>query len=143
MRDAADRARAAVAAAPREESAAKRLSEAVRLYRDSCPSPESEEEAPAPDVIEARRLIKEKDLEAAELLMRKHLDTVPNDPPAMHMMAEIVHLADFGRIPIESSIIPPAFTAMTRMRSSILPRHSPHRGPPRHPRADLQSGSSL
>ena len=89
LREAADRARAAVAAAPRDEAAAQRLTEAVRLYRDSYPPAESVEKTQAPDVMEARRLIREDDLEAAELLLRKHLASVRNDPPAMHMMAEI------------------------------------------------------
>ena len=89
LREAADRARAAVAAAPRDEAAARELWNAVRRYKESDANPESSEKPPAEDVIEARRLIKEDDLEAAELLLRKHLATVPNDPPAMHMMAEI------------------------------------------------------
>ena len=89
LRDAADRARAAVAAAPRDELAAKRLTDAVRQYRDSYPPAEAAEKTQAPDVIEARRLIREDDLEAAEILLRKHLASVRNDPPAMHMMAEI------------------------------------------------------
>ena len=89
LREAADQARAAVAAAPRDEAAAARLTEAVRLYRDSYPPAEQAEEAQAPDVVEARRLIREDDLEAAEILLRKHLASAPNDPPAMHMMAEI------------------------------------------------------
>ena len=89
LRDAADRARAAVAADPRDEAAVKNLYEAVRLYRDRCPAPKIEDKAQSPDLIEARRLINRDDLEAAELLLRKHLAAVPNDPPAMHMMAEI------------------------------------------------------
>src|SRR3982750_1855841 len=89
LREAADRARAAVAAAPRDEAAARELWNAVRRYKESDANPESPEKPPAEDVIEARRLIREDDLEAAELLLRKHLATVPNDPPAMHMMAEI------------------------------------------------------
>ena len=102
LREAADRARAEVAAAPRDEPAAQKLTEAVRLYRDSFPRAESGEKSQAPDVIEARRLIREDDLEAAELLLRKHLASVRNDPPAMHMMAEIAAycglLADSERI---------------------------------------------
>ena len=102
LREAADRARAAVAAAPRDELAAQGLTEAVRLYRDSFPRAESVEKVQAPDIIEARRLIREDDLEAAELLLRKHLASVRNDPPAMHMMAEIAAycglLADSERI---------------------------------------------
>ena len=89
LRYAADRARAAVAAAPRDELAVQMLTEAVRLYRDSHPPDEPAEKTEAPDVIEARRLIRENDLEAAEILLRKHLTSVRDDPPAMHMMAEI------------------------------------------------------
>ena len=89
LKDLADRARAAVAAAPRDEAAAIELRKAVRLYRDSAPTTEGEEKAPAPDLLEARRLIGEDELEAAEILLRKHLASVRNDPPAMHMMAEI------------------------------------------------------
>ena len=43
----------------------------------------------ADELTEARRLIAADDLEAAELLLRKHLAANRNDPPAMHMMAEI------------------------------------------------------
>lgn len=89
LRAAADQARAAVAAAPRDESAAQTLTEAVRLYRYSYPRAELVEKAQAPDVAEARRLIREDDLEAAEILLRKHLASAKNDPPAMHIMAEI------------------------------------------------------
>ena len=89
LRGAADRARKAVAAAPRDESAAEQLREAVRLYRDGYPGPAVEERPQADAVIEARRLIAADDLEAAELLLRKHLAANRNDPPAMHMMAEI------------------------------------------------------
>lgn len=89
LRDLAERTRAAVAADPRDEAAAVELREAVRLYRDSSPKIEGEEKAPAPDLVEARRLISEDELEAAEILLRKHLASVRNDPPAMHMMAEI------------------------------------------------------
>ena len=89
LRELAERARAAVAAAPRDEAAAIELRNAVRLYKDSAPTTEEEEKAPAPDLIEARRLISEDELEAAEILLRKHLASVRNDPPAMHMMAEI------------------------------------------------------
>src|SRR5688572_27144690 len=89
LRDLAERTRAAVAADPRDEAAAVELREAVRLYRDSSPKTEGEEKAPAPDLVEARRLISEDELEAAEILLRKHLASVRNDPPAMHMMAEI------------------------------------------------------
>lgn len=89
LREAADRARTAVAAAPRDEGAAQRLYEAVRAYRDGYPPQEREEKPHVSEVIEARRLINEEDLEAAELLLREHLASVPNDPPAMHMMAEI------------------------------------------------------
>lgn len=89
LRDAADRARAAVAAAPRDEAAALELASAVRLYRDRYPVAPVDERGQADSVVEARRLIGKDDLEAAELLLRKHLATAPNDPPAMHMMAEI------------------------------------------------------
>jgi tetratricopeptide (TPR) repeat protein len=89
LRDAADRARAAVAAAPRDEAAAKQLREAVRLYRDRYPGPALKERTQADAVIEARQLIAADDLEAAETLLRKHLATARNDPAAMHMMAEI------------------------------------------------------
>ena len=89
LRDLADRARAAVAANPRDEAAAIELRNTVRLYRDSFPKIESQETAPAPDLVEARRLIGEEELEAAEILLRKHLAANRNDPPAMHMMAEI------------------------------------------------------
>ena len=89
LKELADRARAAVAAAPRDEAAAIELRKTVRLYRDSTQTAEGEEKAPAPDLLEARRLIGEDELEAAEILLRKHLASVRNDPPAMHMMAEI------------------------------------------------------
>ena len=89
LRELAERARAAVAAAPRDEAAAIELRNAVRLYRGSSPTTEGGENAPAPDLVEARRLISEDELEAAEILLRKHLAANRNDPPAMHMMAEI------------------------------------------------------
>lgn len=102
LRDAAERARAAVAAAPRDEAAAAELAQAVRRYRDSTPRSEPKAKEPASDVIEARRLLSEDDFEAAEVLLRKHLTTARNDPPAMHMMAEIAaycgHPVDSDRI---------------------------------------------
>ena len=89
LREAAEQARAAVAAAPRDEAAASRLREAVQQYQRQFPGPKHEAKAPAPEVAEARRLIDENKLEEAEVLLRKHLAAVRNDPPAMHMMAEI------------------------------------------------------
>ena len=89
LREAAEQARAAVAAAPRVEAAASRLREAVQQYQRQFPGPKHEAKAPAPEVAEARRLIDESKLEEAEVLLRKHLAAVRNDPPAMHMMAEI------------------------------------------------------
>ena len=89
LREAAEQARAAVAAAPRDEAAASRLREAVQQYQRQFPGPKHEAKAPAPEVAEARRLIDESKLEEAEVLLRKHLAAVRNDPPAMHMMAEI------------------------------------------------------
>ena len=89
LREAAEQARAAVAAAPRDEAAASRLREAVQQYQRQFPVPKHEAKAPAPEVAEARRLIDENKLEEAEVLLRKHLAAVRNDPPAMHMMAEI------------------------------------------------------
>ena len=89
LREAAEQARAAVAAAPRDEAAASRLREAVQQYQRQFPGPKHEAKAPAAEVAEARRLIDENKLEEAEVLLRKHLAAVRNDPPAMHMMAEI------------------------------------------------------
>ena len=89
LRRAADRARAAVAAAPQDEAAAERLREVVRRYQQDFPGPKRDAKSPAPEVAEARRLIDENELEEAEVLLRKHLAAVRNDPPAMHMMAEI------------------------------------------------------
>ena len=89
LREAAEQARAAVAAAPRDEAAATRLREAVQQYQRQFPVPKHEAKAPAPEVAEARRLIDENKLEEAEVLLRKHLAAVRSDPPAMHMMAEI------------------------------------------------------
>ena len=102
-------AREAVAADPSDEAAAKRLRDVVREFRDSCPAPAFQEQAQAEDVIEARKLIAANDLEAAELLLRKHLAANRNDPPAMHMMAEIAAycglLADSERILAQSARI--------------------------------------
>ena len=89
LRKAAEQARAAVAAAPRDEAAAVRLREVVQQYQRVFPSAEREPKDPAEEVSEARRLIEEGELEEAEVLLRKHLAIVRNDPPAMHMMAEI------------------------------------------------------
>jgi len=89
LREAAEQARAAVAAAPRDEAAASRLREVVQQYQRQFPGPKHEAKAPAAEVAEARRLIDENKLEEAEVLLRKHLAAVRNDPPAMHMMAEI------------------------------------------------------
>jgi tetratricopeptide (TPR) repeat protein len=89
LRRTADRARAAVAAAPRDESAANRLREAVQQYQRDFPRSKEEPKPLAPDVAEARRLIDANELEEAEVLLRKHLGAVRNDSPAMHMMAEI------------------------------------------------------
>jgi len=89
LREAAEQARAAVAAAPRDEAAASRLREVVQQYQRQFPGPKHEAKAPAAEVAEARRLIDENKLEEAEVLLRKHLAAVRSDPPAMHMMAEI------------------------------------------------------
>ncbi|WP_197018428.1 tetratricopeptide repeat-containing sulfotransferase family protein [Sphingomonas sp. URHD0057] len=88
-REAAERARAAVAAAPRDESAAERLREVVQQYQRDFPNSKPEATPTAPEIVEARRLIDENELEEAEILLRKHLAIIRNDPPAMHMMAEI------------------------------------------------------
>ena len=89
LREAAEQARAAVAAAPRDEAAALQLRDAVQKYRRAFPSADREPKDSAPEIAEARRLIDENELEQAEVLLRKHLALVRNDPPAMHMMGEI------------------------------------------------------
>ena len=89
LREAAELARAAVAAAPRDESAAVRLREVVEQYQREFPSAERKAKTSAAEIAEARRLIAQDELEEAEILLRKHLAAVRNDPPAMHMMAEI------------------------------------------------------
>ena len=94
LRRLVDDARAAVAAAPDDEEAAVRLRETVQRYAQACPRERREQAPVAPSVDEARVLIAEGRLEQAEVLLREHLAAVRNDPPAMHMMAEIAALCD-------------------------------------------------
>lgn len=89
LRQAADDARKAVAERPDDPEAAAQLRDAVRRYAQAFPRNPRAVEPVAPAVDEARRLIEEKELEQAEVLLRKHLAITRNDPPAMHMMAEI------------------------------------------------------
>ena len=89
LRRAAQEARAAVAAAPGDEAAAVSLREAVQEYQRAFPRQRPEPRDVALALTEARRLIDEGDLEPAEVMLRKHLADCRNDPPAMHMMAEI------------------------------------------------------
>ena len=89
LRQAADEARKAVAERPKDAAAAALLKEAVQRYAQAFPAKPRVAEPVATAVEEARRLIDEKELEQAEVLLREHLATVRNDPPAMHMMAEI------------------------------------------------------
>ena len=89
LRQAAEAARAAVAATPDDEAAAVRLREAVQRYQQAFPADRPEPSPTAPTLAEARQLIDKADLEPAEVMLRKHLAENRNDPPAMHMMAEI------------------------------------------------------
>ncbi|HJR83169.1 MAG TPA: sulfotransferase [Sphingomicrobium sp.] len=94
LRKAADRARAAVAAAPEGEAAVAALREAVQRYAKAFPRQRREIPEDAPAIRDARQFIAQGALEPAEVLLREHLAKNRNDPPAMHMMAEIAALCD-------------------------------------------------
>ena len=89
LKAAADAARAAVAAAPRDPEAARALFVAVREYRDRFPQPTRAQEPTPSELGESRRLIRAKDHESAEVILREYLAKHPDEPSAMHMMAEI------------------------------------------------------
>jgi tetratricopeptide (TPR) repeat protein len=82
------RAREAVAANPADESAATRLVEIVERFARTVPPTRAAPELPDA-VIRANQLIAAGQMEEAEILLRNHLKTYRNDPPAMHLMAEI------------------------------------------------------
>ncbi len=90
------KARELVARRPDDESAAALLKKVVRLALDQA-STKARRETPAvaPTVVEATRLIGSGDLEQAEILLRQHLRTSRNDPPAMHLMAEVAARCGF------------------------------------------------
>ena len=89
LREACERARSLVAQNPDDEDAAVLLRDVVERYARHDPR-----EAPGPpevhaSVADARDLIAAERLEDAEILLRRHLGVVRNDPAAMHSMAEI------------------------------------------------------
>lgn len=107
LREACDRARELVAKDPADEPAAGLLKETVERFASEEPNIRVEMPADAPLVAEARRLISDGQLEEAELLLRRHLDTARHDPAAMHLMAEIAagcgFLEDAERILMKSA----------------------------------------
>jgi tetratricopeptide (TPR) repeat protein len=86
---ACDLARQIVAENPDDEAAALALRDVVRRFAEADPR-EPMAAPPLPEAVkDARELISAGKIEEAEMLLREHLAVVRNDPPAMHMMAEI------------------------------------------------------
>lgn len=89
LAQACDRARALVADHPEDERAALLLRDVVQRYATAEPRDTPGPSEVPPAVVQARELMAAGEEEQAEILLRKHLSIVRNDPPAMHMMAEI------------------------------------------------------
>jgi tetratricopeptide (TPR) repeat protein len=89
-RGAAEAARKLVAGDPADEAAASLLREVV------APAPAARSPAQHPPAVsEAAALIARGELERAEMLLREHLAAHHNDPPAVHLMAEIAARCGF------------------------------------------------
>ena len=87
-------ARAAVARDPADEQAALELSNAVKEIALLTPSERLEELPPEP-VRKAASLVAQGALEQGEVLVRRYLTSVPNDPDAMLLMADIASRCGF------------------------------------------------
>jgi len=83
-------ARAAVIANPADEAAAEQLFDVVsRASREPKLTTPVETRRPHGTVAQAARLLERGEEEKAEILLRRHLVVVPNDPDAMLLMADI------------------------------------------------------
>jgi tetratricopeptide (TPR) repeat protein len=95
LRKAAERARAAVAANPADEAAAVKLFEAVSRAASAAAANSVEIRRPPADVARAAHLLESGQDEQAEILLRRYLVAVPNDPDAMLLMADIAMRCGF------------------------------------------------
>jgi cytochrome c-type biogenesis protein CcmH/NrfG len=92
---ACEKARTVVADRPKDESAAELLTKLVRRLAATAPVLRQGPPDVAPAVSQAADLIASGDMERAEILLRQHLKAHRNDPPAMHLMAEIAARCGF------------------------------------------------
>lgn len=88
-------ARAAVARDPTDEGGALELLNAVTELARMTPVTRSEE-PPAEPIRRAAELVAQGAVEQGEMLVRKYLTTVPNDPDAMLLMADIAQRCGFS-----------------------------------------------
>jgi tetratricopeptide (TPR) repeat protein len=95
LRMAALRAQEAVAADPASENAAIDLFEAVGRSARAATAISGGARTPPPDVARAAYLLKSGQDEEAEVLLRRYLVAVPNDPDAMLLMADIAMRCGF------------------------------------------------
>lgn len=101
-----DEARRRAAERPDDESAALQLRTLIRRFPPpSAPKPNPLAGA-APEVVEAARLLNERRLEQAEILLRRYLSHSRDDPQAMRLMAQIAvetrHFEDAYKILVRS-----------------------------------------
>ncbi|WP_310467249.1 sulfotransferase [Sphingomonas sp.] len=91
----AELARALVAAHPEDEAAARLLDQVVREFAASLAVPRTAPLNLTPPVREAVRLLSTGQDEAAEIALRMHLRNVPDDVPAIRLMAQIAMQCGF------------------------------------------------
>lgn len=96
LRAACDEARRRVADDPSNEAAAEELFEAVSRAAASISPPSREERPVAPQVAHAARLLQQGQDEESEILLRRHLSIVRDDPAAMLLMANIATKCGFS-----------------------------------------------
>src|SRR5690349_16636916 len=92
---AAERARKAVAADPGSEAAAIELFDAVTRAAEATEASSDEIRYPPAEVAQAAHLLETGADEQAEILLRRFLIAVPNDPDAMLLMADIAMRCGF------------------------------------------------
>jgi Tfp pilus assembly protein PilF len=97
LRLACEKARELVAADPSDKATAKLLTDLVRRSIAGVPPGTPSRPQLAEPVARAAQLIAAHDLENAERLLRPHLAIHRNDPPAMHLMAEIAARCGFDQ----------------------------------------------
>jgi len=91
----AERARHAVVAEPKSEAAAAELFDAVTRAAEATVATGEEIRRPPPEVARAAHLLERGADEQAEILLRRYLIAVPNDPDAMLLMADIAMRCGF------------------------------------------------